>query len=179
MITTQLFAGDLDSERLYSNRDYDTLDPINENALGVRADSRCYDRVHIDPHHSKSQPLTQGFAMSNDQNFQFKDKSSLHKCRTEIPNIIKSLKLSGNEFLLYFHYKSVAGDDSACWQSLKTLSEETGLSEKTIKEINKKLCQPRVKLDGLPLISLEHRFKKDGSRDTSFCKLSLIFGQLT
>jgi hypothetical protein len=63
-MTIQFIPADLDLERLYSNGDYDTLDPINENALGVRADSNCYDREHISPHHSKSQPLTQGFAMS-------------------------------------------------------------------------------------------------------------------
>jgi len=100
----------------------------------------------------------------SDQNYQIKDNSSLHHYRTEIPNIIKSLKLTGNEFLLYFHYKNTAGDNGACWKSQATLSEETGLSLRTIIDCNKTLLMPRHELDGLSLITLDHRFNEKGAQ---------------
>ncbi len=67
MQMTQLFEGSFDAECLYSNGDYDTLNPINENALGVRANSKCYDGNVRSPHHSKPQSLTQGFAMNQEK----------------------------------------------------------------------------------------------------------------
>jgi hypothetical protein len=55
------------TQGLYSNGESDTLDSINENALGVRANSQCYDENARSSHHSKPESLTQGFAMSQEK----------------------------------------------------------------------------------------------------------------
>ncbi len=103
--------------------------------------------------------------MSED-NFSFQDES-VNKYFTQIPNILAELELSPSEFRLYFEYKRIAGEKGACWKSLMMLSQEIGIGQRTIQECNKTLSEPRDKLGGLSLIKLIHRFKDDGSRDTS------------
>lgn len=69
MITTtcQDFVKTYPKDALFSNGKHDTLDSRNEKALGVRAILRCYDSDSSASHHSKTQPLTQGFAMENQE----------------------------------------------------------------------------------------------------------------
>ena len=66
MITTtcQDFVKTYPKDALFSNGKHDTLDSRNQKALGVRAILRCYDSDSSASHHSKTQPLTQGFAMT-------------------------------------------------------------------------------------------------------------------
>ena len=100
-------------------------------------------------------------------NFSIREESSLNKYRTEIPNIILALGLGVYEFTLYCHLKRTAGDNGACFKSLKTLSQESNIGETQIKESIKILSSPFDLLDKKPLIKLEKRFKENGAPDTN------------
>lgn len=96
------------------------------------------------------------------ENYQASDKSSLHKYRTEIPNIIFDLGLDPYALSLYLHYKKVAGDHGKCFQKKSTISAETGISSTTIKDRNKVLTQPRQELNGKSLITITQRVDEKG-----------------
>lgn len=94
--------------------------------------------------------------------YQSQDNSSLHKYRTEIPNIIFDLGLDPFAMALYLHYKKVAGDHGKCFQRKSTISESTGMSPSTIKDRNKELTKPRDELNGKALITITQRQDENG-----------------
>ena len=59
---------------------------------------------------------------------QVKDQSSMHRYRTEIPNIIDDMDLSVYAFRLYVRLKRVAGDDGRCFYSTRELAEQCRMS---------------------------------------------------
>ena len=63
-----------------------------------------------------------------EQNFEIHDHSSLHKYRTELPNIILDMGLDPYELSLYLHLKRIAGDKGCCFASNKTLEKMTKMS---------------------------------------------------
>ena len=91
------------------------------------------------------------------QEFQVREQNSLHKYRTELPNIIEELGLDPYAFRLYAHYKKVAGDGGSCYESKSTLEENLKMSPTTIKDRNRVLSQPFDMLDGKPLIIVKKR----------------------
>lgn len=105
--------------------------------------------------------------MSEQDKIEITSNSSIHDYRTEIPNIVFELGLSGNEFRIYSEYKRIGGDNSSCWMCLKKLEERTGLSKKTIIEITKKLSKNRTELNNKSLITIKKRIKEDGGKDSS------------
>ncbi len=92
------------------------------------------------------------------------DMSSLHKYRTELPNIIYSLGLSLSEIGFYSYLKKVAGDQGTCFMSLPTLSENLGCSENTIRDIKKRLSERFELLEGKSLITIEKRICEKGNK---------------
>lgn len=101
--------------------------------------------------------------MSDSEEIFVQDNSSLHKYRTEIPNIIEDLDLDPYAYRLYCYYKKVAGDYGKCTQKKSTISKETRMSPSVIKDRNKILSQPFPQLGGKPLITIVHR--KDENND--------------
>ena len=97
---------------------------------------------------------------------QVTDLSSLHKCRTEIPNIIDDLNLDPYEFRVYMKYKRIAGDGGACWKSNAAIADECHISTRTLQRVKKQLASPYEELNGLPLIKIEHRKTEEGDPDT-------------
>ncbi len=109
------------------------------------------------------------------ENQQVTDKSTLHKGRTELPNILFDLKLDPFAFLLYSYYKKVAGDSGHCIKALDTISNETGISESVIKDRIKVLCSKFKLLGNLPLIKVTYRKKPNGSNDTTLVEIQDIW----
>jgi hypothetical protein len=91
------------------------------------------------------------------QEFQVKDNSSLHKYRTEIPNIIEDLNLDPYAYRLYCYYKKVAGDSGSCYQRKRIIEEKTKMSKDVIKKRNKILARPFSELGGKSLIKITQR----------------------
>lgn len=89
----------------------------------------------------------------------------------QIPKIISKLGLSKAAKILYIHYREVG----VCWQTQKTIAEETELSERTQDKANLELSQKFDLLGGKPLIILQKRVKKDGSKDTNLVRLPDIW----
>jgi hypothetical protein len=110
------------------------------------------------------------------ENFETADLSSNHHYRTELPNIIFKLGLTPHEFALYCVYKQIAGDRGCCFRRGKNLAKETGISERLLREVKKKLCAPRFELDGLSLITITPRFKPGTKeRDTDLVTINDIW----
>lgn len=82
---------------------------------------------------------------------------------TQIPNIVFHLGLSPTAFLLYSYYRSIG----ACFKSQATIQRETGLSDKTIRNVHKELKQNFEKLGTKPLIVISRRVKPDGGKNTN------------
>lgn len=101
----------------------------------------------------------------------FKDHSSNHQHRTELPNILRKIKLDPFARTLYWHYKAVAGDCGACYQSNATISEETGMSQTTIAKKRKILEQPLDILGGKSLIKVTTRLKENGEADSTLVEI--------
>lgn len=97
--------------------------------------------------------------------FQIAEDGPDHKYRTEIPNIVFDLDLTPIEFKVYCQIKKIAGDEGACWYSMKNLSDQCKCSERSVQYAIEKLQQ--IFPIGKPLIQITHRKKKDGSADTS------------
>jgi len=108
--------------------------------------------------------------------FKVKENSSLHKYRTELPNIIYDLGLSGNEFMLYAYYKKIAGDGGACWQSSKTICEKLGIAVRTLRDLKKSLAEPRDKLGGLSLITITENVDESNGRLSDIIEITDIWG---
>jgi len=103
--------------------------------------------------------------MSEYQNFQLQDHSSLHKYRTEIPNIILETELDPYELAFYIHLKRIAGDRGACFASNKLLSEKTKISLRKVI-----ICKKELEKKGL--IKIKKREKEDGSPDTNLIQIT-------
>jgi len=93
------------------------------------------------------------------------EESSLHKYRTEIPNILFEINLTPQELLFYMQLKRIAGDKGGCWCSVPTLAKKLGVKDRYIQKYKKSLSQPRKELNGLPLIRIEKRKDKDSKNN--------------
>lgn len=87
----------------------------------------------------------------------FQDNGSLHKYRTEIPNIIFELGLDPYALAVYLIFKKIAGDHGKCWASQESIANMCGMGITKLKEVKKILQQPFELLDGLPLIRIKKR----------------------
>ena len=99
------------------------------------------------------------------------DLGSLHKYRTETPNIIDELELDPYEFRLYSKYKRIAGDQGMCIKSNKNLSRECRMSVRKLQQIKQSLAEPRELLGGKPLIRITERRTKHGDPDTDLVEI--------
>lgn len=90
--------------------------------------------------------------------------------RTEIPNIINEMKkadlISNSDFILYYHYRKIAGENGGCWIGTRGLEKETGLSDKTITKSKKVLSQKFDILGGKSLIQIIPGDRKKEEADT-------------
>ena len=99
------------------------------------------------------------------------DLSSLHKYRTEMPNIIDELDLDPYEYRLYCKYKRVAGDQGACIKSNKRLAEECKMSVRKLQQVKKMLSKARDLLGGKSLITITERKTAKGDPDTDLIQI--------
>ena len=102
--------------------------------------------------------------MSDSENFQTQDLSSIHKYRTETPNIIFEYNLSPQEGWLYLCLKKIAGDNGNCTASIKYLENLSKIKKTKISECKKILFEKN-------LIKITKRFKNDGSRTTDLIQI--------
>lgn len=86
----------------------------------------------------------------------YSDSSSLHRFRTELPNILFAMNLDPWQFKAYCVMKWTAGDTGSCYKSNNTLSDEVGCSVPTLIKIKKELLD-------LGLISIIKRKHDNGS----------------
>lgn len=105
---------------------------------------------------------------STEDLFLVREEGSLHKYRTEIPNIIYELGLSVYDRDLYCYLKRVAGDKGSCWQSKATIAAKLKMSPRKLQSCKKNLSIKRKELGGLSLISCHPRRDKHGSQDTDY-----------
>lgn len=83
------------------------------------------------------------------------------------------LKLfTGSSWVVFTCIALHADQDGRCWPSISLISDETGLTDKTIHSAIKHLCT--VKIDGNPILSIEPRYSENG-RQTS--NLYTVFPQ--
>ena len=83
---------------------------------------------------------------------------TLKKYFTIVPNTIDDMDLSPYAFRLYCHYKRVAGDNGACWQSVETLSKACKMSTGSV-------VKARKELEAAGLIEVTHQSNPHGGRD--------------
>ena len=102
--------------------------------------------------------------MSNSEKVSIEDLSSLHKHRTETPNIIFEYDLDPYEGWLYMCFKKIAGDKGACFSSIKYLEKLSNIKETKIRACKKSLVAKK-------LIIVTQRFKDDGSRTTDLIQI--------
>jgi len=79
------------------------------------------------------------------------DRSSMHRYRTEIPNIIDDMDLSVYAFRLYVRLKRVAGDDGKCFYTTRQLAEQCRMSVGAVSKAKQELVEKdliRVDSDG-------------------------------
>lgn len=104
------------------------------------------------------------FYTEHDLDQPVKETSSMHKYRTEVPNIVLDLGLDTYELSLYLHIKRIAGDHGTCFMRRKILYKKSGMGESKFKKVKQSLAKPRKELNGKSLISIEKRFRPDGGR---------------
>jgi len=92
------------------------------------------------------------------------DHDSLHRYRTEIPNILLDMELDPYELTLYLHLKRIAGDKGKCFASNKHLEEKTKIS-------HWKLIHSKRILVQKGLIKITTRKKTNKSADTSLIEI--------
>ena len=100
---------------------------------------------------------------------------SMHKYRTEIPNIVGDLGLDPYEYRIYVEYKRIAGDSGGCYKSNGNLAKECGMGLTKLKEAKKKLASPFELLGGKPLIYITSRTSDRGDPDTCLIELTDIW----
>lgn len=98
------------------------------------------------------------------ESFQIEDLSSLHKYRTETPNIILDMELDPFEYSLYSHIKRIAGDGGRCIASNKYLARKTCMSIDKVKRVKKILVEKN-------LIRMTVRKNKDNSFQTTLVQI--------
>lgn len=69
------------------------------------------------------------------------DLSSLHRYRTEIPNLIDEMDLSVYAFRLYVRLKRVAGDGGKCFYSTRQLAEQCRMSVGAVSNAKQELIE--------------------------------------
>lgn len=91
------------------------------------------------------------------------DQGDLRCYRIEIPNLIDDMNLSPFAFRLYVHFKRVAGanNESACYQSTKTLSKICNMSEGMV-------TKAKGELEKVNLINIECKKNEKGGKDYHF-----------
>lgn len=102
--------------------------------------------------------------MSDSTNFQVEDLSSLHHCRTEIPNIILEMGLDPYEISLYTHLKRIAGDKGESYASNATLARVSLMCIDKVKKVKKQLANKK-------LIKLVVRQNADKSFETTLIQI--------
>jgi len=75
------------------------------------------------------------------ESFEIEDLGSLHHYRTEIPNILFSMKLDPLAFKTYCVLKMTAGDRGSCFKSNTTLMEEVGCSKPSLLKAKQELSE--------------------------------------
>lgn len=93
-----------------------------------------------------------------------RDESTLHRYRTEIPNVVFTLGLTPFELTLYLHLKRTAGECGECWKSVATLAKETGMSAGMIGPAKDGLLKERAEIGGKSLIRLCQQPNPKGGR---------------
>jgi len=101
---------------------------------------------------------------NNEDLIYINDESSLHHFRTEIPNIIYELGLSGDEFFVYSIMKKSAGDKGKCTKSNKTICQLAKISKPYLIRIKKKLSSV-FELIKKPLIKITKSTSHYGDSD--------------
>lgn len=80
---------------------------------------------------------------------QVKDQSSLHRYRTEIPNIILEMDVSLIAMRLYLQLKKVAGDDGVCYYSTRELAAMCRMSTGAVSKAKQELLELElIRIDG-------------------------------
>jgi len=70
---------------------------------------------------------------------QVTDRSSMHRYRTEIPNMVEEMDLSVYAFRLYVRLKRVAGDEGKCFYSTRQLAEQCRMSVGAVSKAKQEL----------------------------------------
>jgi len=92
------------------------------------------------------------------------DSSSLHKYRTEIPNILFEMDLDPYELSFYLYLKRIAGDHGKCWKANKTMAKESNICVRKIKYL-------KVTLEQKNLIKVTQRKTENGDQDSSIIEI--------
>lgn len=95
----------------------------------------------------------------------------------QIPHLVDEIGLDVYEFRIYAHFVKVAGSDSDCWVSNSKLSARLKISDKKIRELKKKLTEPRPELGGRALVQITKRYKdkEKKERDTDLVEIVNIW----
>lgn len=67
------------------------------------------------------------------------DRSSLHRYRTEIPNMLLEMDLSVYAMRLYLQIKKIAGDDGKCFYSTRELAEQCRMGTGSVSRAKQEL----------------------------------------
>lgn len=104
------------------------------------------------------------------------DLSSLHKFRTEIPNIVLDIGLTIYEKILYLELKRIAGDSGKCFMSNSNLAKKCGMSARHLIRCKKSLSVPRKELNGKALIVIqEQKNPHTGGESTSLISITCVW----
>lgn len=87
----------------------------------------------------------------------FQETNSLHKCRTELPNILFELGLDAYEIAVYTVFKRIAGDSGKCWAAQESIAKMCGIGLTKLRDVKKELQKPRELLGNVPLIYVQKR----------------------
>lgn len=79
-----------------------------------------------------------------DNQARIKDKSSLHRYRTELPNMIVDSDLSVYAFRLYVHLKRRAGDDGSCWEGTRKIADACRMSMGQVSKAKQELLDKNL-----------------------------------
>jgi len=107
-----------------------------------------------------------------------KDRSSLHRYRTELPNLIADSDLSVYAFRLYVHLKRRAGDDGACWEGTRAIAAACRMSMGQVSKAKQELLDKHLiekttrttrggQVDQITIVDLwPENFRKYSKEDT-------------
>lgn len=107
--------------------------------------------------------------------YQIKDLSSLHKYRTELPNIIFELGLTADHIGVYSLLKRIAGDSGSCFSSNTKLGEKLKMTAKTFANFKDDLEKPFDMLGGLSLIESQERNTPEKGRQSDLVTITDIW----